>query len=315
MYGSGVILILSGCGDETILENKSELALLKLELEELRTELQESEIKVSELQLQLEFAREDISYLQQSANSEEQPQESALVLQHSEQIDELEAQVQTNAGSIAQLSSTMDIVFASGIIELGNYLVVDTSEHLISFSGANVSVDNGASSTQTLNGLGNVIIGYNLSDSDVRTGSHNLIVGDRHSYSSSSSIVSGNNHRASGGSVALLGGSNNVVSADFGVVAGGESSSVASDGHHFIGGGFGAQINGGEHNATLGGVDPTIESGSYSLVIGGESNTIESSYDSVVVGGDGNSVVSFDYVSFFGQMSADAAFDEEVASQ
>ena len=63
-------------------------------------------------------------------------------------------------------------------------------------TGANLHLLNGMGATQTTNGLGNLIVGYQALRNDpafpdVRTGSHNLIVGDRHSYSSYGGIVVG----------------------------------------------------------------------------------------------------------------------------
>ena len=52
-------------------------------------------------------------------------------------------------------------------------------------TGANVQIVDGTGDTGgTPNGLGNLIVGYNASSGDTRTGSHNLVVGDLHTYTS-----------------------------------------------------------------------------------------------------------------------------------
>jgi hypothetical protein len=61
-------------------------------------------------------------------------------------------------------------------------------------SGANLYVNSGAQATDAaVNGLGNVVIGYNepRGVGDVRTGSHNLVVGRGNSYASYGGIVGG----------------------------------------------------------------------------------------------------------------------------
>ncbi len=314
MLLSAVVLLITGCGEEVVLENKSEIALLKVELDNLQAELAESNTKLAELELKLSLAQEDIDWLESSEGGSSEEEEETLAAENRVLLEEQAAQIEGNSLLLIEQSAAVDLLLSSGLLELGSYLSINSAEQLITISGANVMINNGSGLTENLNGLGNVIIGYNVLDSDVRTGSHNLIIGDKHSYYASASILSGYNHRAGGAHIALLGGSSNQVTADAGVIAGGESGSISDSGHHFIGGGFGGQINGGYHNVTLGGIDPTVETATYSVVVGGESNTINDTYDSVVVGGDGNEVDGYDYVSFFGQMSAEASGDEQVSA-
>jgi hypothetical protein len=71
---------------------------------------------------------------------------------------------------------------------------VSVSGNDITISGANLYVNNGAGSTAgPVNGLGNVIIGYNETSGsgDDRSGSHNLVVGSRNNYSSYGGLVAG----------------------------------------------------------------------------------------------------------------------------
>ena len=61
-------------------------------------------------------------------------------------------------------------------------------------SGANLYVNNGTGSTGgPVNGLGNLVIGYNelRGAGDDRSGSHNLVVGSRNNYSSYGGLVGG----------------------------------------------------------------------------------------------------------------------------
>jgi hypothetical protein len=309
-----IFLFFTAC-EESTTDHTDEIETLRKELEELRSEIQDNKIKIDELELQLSFAKDDISYLQENSGTDENLTDHIdTILQHDALLQNLENQVQNNSDSIQDILADVAPIVNSGLVNLSDYMSVDTTQQIIEISGANLLIHNGSNATHILNGLGNLIIGYNISNSDIRTGSHNVIIGDHHSYTSSGSLLVGENHRAEGKGIALVGGTDNVVSADFGSIAGGQSSIISSSNHHFVGGGFGAQINDGYHNAILGGIDPTIASGSYNIVIGGESNTIIGAYDSIIVGGDGNQIENYDYVSLFGQFSSEASLHEQVLS-
>ncbi len=193
----------------------------------------------------------------------------------------------------------------TGMSRMGDTLV---------FEGMNVQIKNGMGTTNTTNGLGNLIIGYNEdltcdpfgagcefeSDfaTDTRTGSHNLVIGRDHTWTSwggilagqdatvsapRSSVLGGLHNTASGPGSAVVGGSDNVASGDRGAVLGGDENTAA---------GIAAVVAGGQRNtaqalaAILGG-DLNEADGTYSSIVGGTGNTTSSFYD-VVVGGSGN---------------------------
>ena len=62
----------------------------------------------------------------------------------------------------------------------------------ITFSGVNVHIVNGTEATETTNGFGNLIVGYNSTSAGpldgMRNGSHNIIIGDGHEYSKHSEL-------------------------------------------------------------------------------------------------------------------------------
>jgi hypothetical protein len=95
------------------------------------------------------------------------------------QIAALQAQVADLNGRVAALEGKLAHVSVAG--------------NDITISGANLYVNNGIGSTNTVNGLGNVIIGYNepRGAGDDRSGSHNLVVGSRNNYSSYGGLVAG----------------------------------------------------------------------------------------------------------------------------
>ena len=87
----------------------------------------------------------------------------------------------------------------SGIEGLENYLSVDEENHTVLFSGANLQVVSGEGSTDApVNGLGNIIVGYDENTSDDKSGSHNLVVGYGHTYSSYGGFVAGQDNSITG---------------------------------------------------------------------------------------------------------------------
>lgn len=152
------------------------------------------------------------------------------------------------------------------------------------FSGCNVYVQNGAGATNTANGVGNLIVGYNESSatytdtagvvvdgttSAAHSGSHNLVVGPGHTASSYGGIVAGLGNTASGKFATATGGYDNTASGTGAVVVGGEGNEVS--------GTFAAIISGADNTA----------SGLYSAVVGGYRNSAVV-LGAVVVGGEGN---------------------------
>ena len=61
------------------------------------------------------------------------------------------------------------------------------------FSGTNLLIQNGSEASDLANAKGNLILGYNSAGLEIleRTGSHNVIIGDGHAYTSTGGLVSG----------------------------------------------------------------------------------------------------------------------------
>ena len=142
------------------------------------------------------------------------------------------------------------------------------------FEGCNVHVRNGLGSTPTTNQYGNLIIGYNRNDEYVpRPGSHNIIVGDSHSYASYGGIVSGTRNVISGANATALSSIESTITGTNGAVLGGNLGYVPVP----------AVIIGGSRNR----VGP---SGYFGVVVGGEENE-EDGRNAVVVSGASNKAV------------------------
>lgn len=150
-------------------------------------------------------------------------------------------------------------------------IVTQDGARTVRFGGVNLQVVNGTGSTSgTPNGAGNLIVGYSAQRSGTpaeRTGSHNLIVGDRHEYISYGGSVMGHENSIWGAYNSVVGGRNNVAGiAAYASVLGG-SFNVASGGTSSVSGGYGGEA-----------------AGSYSSVSGGWSNTAQGSYASILGG-------------------------------
>ena len=87
----------------------------------------------------------------------------------------------------------------------------------ISITGANLWIKSGSGATDgggTVNGLGNLIVGYNEARGagDDRTGSHNLIIGSQNNYASFGGLVAGYLNTVSGTYSSVSGGNGNTAS-------------------------------------------------------------------------------------------------------
>lgn len=140
------------------------------------------------------------------------------------------------------------------------------------FEGCNVHVRNGAGQTDSINGVGNLIVGYDAERSigSEKTGSHNIIIGDNHNYTSYGGFVAGDYNTISAASASVSGGHSNTASSTSASVSGGvdntasQSFSSVSGGSTNTASGIGSSISGGTAN---------IANGASSSISGGSFNT------------------------------------------
>ena len=106
--------------------------------------------------------------------------------------------------------------------ELWSVMFVDADSGLVLFEGVNLQVRSGGGATNAApNGLGNVIVGYDEGDRDGKTGSHSLIVGPDHAWSSYGSVLLGSSSISDAPGANVLGGANNAALAMGSTVVGG----------------------------------------------------------------------------------------------
>ena len=165
-------------------------------------------------------------------------------------------QAQTGQGSLEGRVAALEATVAqqqAAITSLQTKLAkvtVSADGNDITVSGANLHIVNGLGATDAkpLNGLGNLIIGYNESrkayhEADVRDGSHNLIVGSQNNYSSYAGICIGSYNTISAPFAAVSGGYENTASGFSGSVLGG-SYNTASGRETCVSGGLGNTASG-----------------------------------------------------------------------
>jgi len=174
---------------------------------------------------------------------------------------------------------------AATVSDWATYLTVDTSDHLVTFSGANVYIQSGSGSTSgAVNGVGNLIIGYD-EGSDDKSGSHNLVVGQQHGYSSYGGLVAGYDNNVSGAYGSVAGGRGNSATSSYAAVLGGQNNTAESN-YASVTGGY-SNVAGNTYAVAVGGYDNAVYE-SDSVVIGGTYNTVvdgSSGYSNVLVGG------------------------------
>jgi len=160
----------------------------------------------------------------------------------------------------------------------------------IYFDGCNVHVrSGGGSTTATPNGKGNLIIGYNEppGPNPSRGGSHNLVIGSKHEYTSYAGIVTGYWNRISNKYSAVVGGYYNKATGGSSTVTGGSDKTASAGGSSIFGGnqntasGYVSSISGGYLNTA---------SGAHSSVLGGKSNVAQG-VEAVVTGGFKNKAI------------------------
>lgn len=234
---------------------------------------------------------------------------------------------------INALQTALSAIQGSNVMALDPYVaLVDVEDGhdrfitypTVQFSGVNVQILNGTGDTfSTMNGLGNLIIGYNeyrgdgvlefCSDghytnqtdcnshggtwgTNQRTGSHNLVLGISNSYTSFGGFLAGQYNVVNGPSASVAGGLRNMARTKFASVSGGtyntasgEDSSV-SGGNNNTASGDHASVTGGEFN-TAGGLSSSVAGGSSNVAyaqdssISGGGHNYTSGPGSVVSGG------------------------------
>jgi len=209
----------------------------------------------------------------------------------------------------------------------------------IRITGCNLQIVNGLDATNgdlgdpggavvtATNGVGNLIVGYqelHPTEPDDRTGSHNIVVGARHDYSSAGGLLAGYRNTISGAYSSALGGRENTASGDRSCVSGGRDniasgpSSCVSGGRTNTASGTESSVSGGKTNtasafqASVSGGDTNTASGSQASVSGGSDNEASANAASIS-GGEANIASAFRASVAGGNQNTAGAFRSSVS--
>jgi hypothetical protein len=178
-------------------------------------------------------------------------------------------------------------------------------------AGANLRLVNGLRATATTNGLGNLLVGYNESreGENVRTGSHNVVVGQGHNFSSFGGLVVGRQNEISGAFAAVSGGFDNTASGASAAVSGGifnrasGASAAVSGGFDNTASASATSVSGGRGNtasgesATVSGGHGNTASGHTAAISGGQANTASGFISSISGGRNQTARGDFNWVA------------------
>ncbi len=227
--------------------------------------------------------------------------------------------------SIANLQAQIAALQSGNVNGLANYLTIDATiptRPIARFQNVNVQIVNGAGISESANGRGNLILGYNevramgqpecslgFADNQDdcvalggvwavshKSGSHNVVIGSNHNYSESMGLVTGNSNTINGVGATVTGGEFNRSSGRTASVSGGALGvasgdfSVVSGGQSNVARNQNASVSGGTENVANGpfssivGGDRNTTTGTKASVLGGEFNTASGTYASVTGG-------------------------------
>ncbi|MCB9637770.1 MAG: hypothetical protein H6727_02555 [Myxococcales bacterium] len=172
----------------------------------------------------------------------------------------------------------------------GPSIELDDANKNVIVTNANLHIRSGSGTTNgTTNGYGNVIIGYNedTNSNKQRGGSHNLILGQEHSYTSYGSILSGTNHTINAPHASAIGGDSNTIggNAPNAVAIAGQNNQLAPSGTALYAAALGGQANqiDGNHAAAVAGQNNT-SSGNHAAAVAGQNNTSSGNHAAAVAG-------------------------------
>lgn len=219
------------------------------------------ETRIAALESTLAKKSEQINSLQQGLGAEATARQQA------------DAGLQQKVGPLEQVLAPFSLEPRAG--GGADLYLTGVNLHIRNGLGATNGVPDQPSNSQ-VNGLGNLILGYNESrqgtgipGADERSGSHNVVVGAMQNYSSYGGLVAGRANTISSAFATVTGGSQNRASGNFASVSGGSLNQATAPGSSVSGGfqnlavQFNASVSGGAANYASG-VSSSI-SGGYGL--------------------------------------------------
>jgi hypothetical protein len=129
----------------------------------------------------------------------------------------------------------------------------------IQLSGVNLQLVNGEGKTESVNGAGNLVIGYNENPlAREQSGSHDLILGERQLFTSYGDILAGHNNSTTAPFASVTAGEHNAASGSGASVSGGIFGTASAPASSVSGGlgnsatAYGASVSGGRESDAAG---------------------------------------------------------------
>lgn len=255
-----------------LLQLEVDLAQLQLDVAALQATASTHGGAISAIQATLTTVQGDIATLQATDSTH-----TASISANDSAISALSSTVSTQGSDI----TTLDATVASQTTNLGT--LNDKTQCLTStatdayITGCNLHIESGSGATDgTLNGLGNLIVGYNEDIGQTRTGSHNLVVGRWHGWTSWGGFIAGEANGTTAPKASVLGGTNNQSSGIASTIVGGYLNAAAAHFSSILGGA--SNVTNGQF-ATVSGGGANHANGAYSAVAGGASRTASNTDD------------------------------------
>jgi len=252
---------------------------------------------------------------------------NAAVAALSAQVRALGEQVrQVSALAASQQLALAEVRKSNATLQARLTCVTNSNSTDFVFDGCNVLIQNGAGATGTVNARGNLIIGYNKNEVSKRTGSHNLIVGDLHEYTSYGGVVTGTENTIGAPNSTVMSSVDSSVTGTGGAAVLGADRAVTEGNAVLLGGSQNyASVNarfavavGGNQNQVLNSQAVVmagtlnVASGGNSVACGGSENTA-SGGGAIACGGTGNKGVGSASVALGGH-HVSASADSSVIS-
>jgi hypothetical protein len=198
-------------------------------------------------------------------------------------LKDMRASLESLRKDVQAANSGVRALQANSILDLNGYITFDNSSGYptVLFNGINVQIVNGTGATQTVNGLGNLIVGYNRPRTAMpvcslgafatepectarggvwarnhKSGSHNVIAGDFNGYSSWGGVVFGLENAIAAPYASVTGGAGNLASGDLSSVGAGSLNTAS---------GMYGSVTGGLSN---------VAAGAFSSVGGGNARSV-----------------------------------------
>jgi hypothetical protein len=203
------------------------------------------------------------------------------------------AATRTLEAKLRELESRLRALEQNPVLQLAGVLELDNARCKTVRITGNLQIVNGMGRTNTTNGCGNLILGYDELPPagsgwpNTRAGSHNLVIGRFHSHASYGGLLAGEMNLTSANAPAscVVGGSEGTANADRVVIVGGHEGKANAERTVILGGFDNGASPGAARAVVVGGTNNRAQASSSCIFGGGHNTTNASAGGSTILGG------------------------------